>query len=68
MKFGGRGGKRTVFNMVQSLAYLFYFTFSSRLKRAKERDSPLRTSKQMHANEGVEGGVRGERREGRAGG
>lgn len=45
-----------------------YFTFSSRLKRTKEWNSPLRMSKQMHANEGVEGGVRGERRKGRAGG
>lgn len=68
MKFSGRNKKkRTVFNMVQCISV--YFTFPSPLKLTiKERDSPLRISKQMHANEGVEGGVRGERREGRAGG
>lgn len=65
----GEGGEKDWFQHgAIAPYYLFYFTFSSRLKRTKERDSPLRTSKQMHANEGVEGGVRGERREGRAGG
>lgn len=60
-----REGKKDCFKYGAVTCVSVYFTFPSPLKLTiKEWDSPRRISKQMHANEGVEGGVRGERREG----
>lgn len=69
MEFSGRKKKDCFqYGAITCLSVYFTFFLSPLKLTIKEWDSPLRMSKQTHANEGVEGGVRGERREGRAGG